>query len=202
WRAARMAGLKTLPAIVRDVDELQLLEQGIIENVQRTDLNPIEEAMAYEALMRRFGRTQDSLAGSIGKSRVHIANTLRLLKLPEEARELVSEGAISAGHARAALGAESPLDVLKQAAKQRLSVRDVEALVKKSQGPDVRDMKAALSKLAEKDVDTQALEADLTRSLGLQAEIRHGPKGGELRIKYRELEQLDDLCRRLTKKKS
>ncbi|MEO0722684.1 MAG: ParB/RepB/Spo0J family partition protein, partial [Pseudomonadota bacterium] len=103
WRAAKAAGLKSIPAVVRNMDELELLEVGIIENVQRTDLNPIEEAEAYGALMRRFGRTQDTLATSVGKSRAHIANTLRLLKLPDDVREAVREGRLSAGHARALL---------------------------------------------------------------------------------------------------
>ena len=136
WRAAKLAGLKSIPALVRDIDELELLEIGIIENVQRADLNPIEEAEAYEALMKRFGRTQDSLASSVGKSRVHIANTLRLLQLPESARAFVREGKLSAGHARAALGAPDPEALIRMAAEKGLSVRDVEARAKDArEGP-------------------------------------------------------------------
>lgn len=204
WRAAKRAGLSTIPAIVREVDELALLEVGIIENVQRTDLNPIEEAEAYGALMKRFGRTQESLAESVGKSRVHISNTIRLLNLPEAAREHLRAGRISAGHARAALGAPDPAPVVEMAVAKGLSVREVEALAKR-----LRDDEGGLSAVAqrmqaasEKDVDTEALESDLARSLGLDVDIRHGQKGGELRIKYRDLEQLDDLCRKLTARRS
>jgi ParB family chromosome partitioning protein len=201
WRAARLAGLEAIPAVVRNLDELELLEIGIIENVQRADLNPIEEAEAYEALMSRFGRTQESLATSVGKSRVHITNTLRLLQLPEAARAYVREGKVTAGHARAALGAPDPEAVIEMAAERGLSVREVEALVKGAKDGGSFETKPAKSKAPEKDVDTEALEADLMRQLGLQVDIRHGKNGGELRIKYRDLEQLDDVCRRLTRKK-
>ena len=202
WRAARLAGLETIPAVVRNVDELELLEVGIIENVQRADLNPIEEAEAYEALMNRFGRTQESLASSVGKSRVHITNTLRLLQLPEAARAYVREGKVTAGHARAALGASDPEAVIEMAAARGLSVREVEALVKGARDGGSPETKTAKARAPEKDVDTEALEADLMRQLGLQVDIRHGNNGGELRIKYRDLEQLDDVCRRLTRKKA
>ena len=201
WRAAKMAGLKSIPALVREIDELELLEIGIIENVQRADLNPIEEAEAYEALMKRFGRTQDSLAQSVGKSRVHIANTLRLLQLPESARAYVRDGKLSAGHARAALGAPDPEALIRMAAEKGLSVRDVESRAKDAREGGTIETKSAKSAAAEKDVDTEALEADLTRTLGLAVDIRHGKDGGELRIRYRDLEQLDDVCRRLTAKR-
>jgi ParB family chromosome partitioning protein len=201
WRAAKLAGLKSIPALVRDIDELELLEIGIIENVQRADLNPIEEAEAYEALMKRFGRTQDSLATSVGKSRVHIANTLRLLQLPESARAFVRDGKLSAGHARAALGAPDPEALIRMAAEKGLSVRDVEARAKDAREGGTAETRSAKTPAAEKDVDTEALEADLTRTLGLAVDIRHGKDGGELRIRYRDLEQLDDVCRRLTAKR-
>lgn len=202
WRAAKMAGLKSIPAVVRELDELKLLEIGIIENVQRADLNPIEEAEAYEALMKRFGRTQEKMAESVGKSRVHIANTLRLLQLPEAARSYVREGRLTAGHARAALGAPDPEALLEIAATRGLSVREVEARAKEAREDDAPvEIKSAKTNTADKDVDTEALEADLTRSLGLSVDIRHGKEGGELRIKYRDLEQLDDVCRRLTAKR-
>ncbi|MAN46958.1 MAG: ParB/RepB/Spo0J family partition protein [Alphaproteobacteria bacterium] len=201
WRAAKMAGLTSIPAVIRDTDELELLEIGIIENVQRSDLNPIEEAEAYEALMKRFGRTQDSLATSVGKSRVHIANTLRLLQLPEAAREHVREGRITAGHARAALGAPDPEALIDMAVEKGLTVRDVEARAKAAREGGPIETKSAKPKPDEKDVDTEALEADLSRQLGLDVDIRHGKNGGELRIKYRDLEQLDDVCRRLTAKR-
>ena len=203
YRAAKLAGLETIPAVVRDVDELELLEVGIIENVQRADLNPVEEAEAYGALMKRFGRTQESLASSVGKSRAHIANTLRLLNLSEGARAHLREGRITAGHARAALGGEDPDLLVEQAVAKRLSVRDVEALAKLSKGsiPPINASPTSGAKPALKDVDTEALEADLMRTLGLVVDIRDKNGAGEMRIKYRDLEQLDDVCRRLTAKR-
>ncbi len=201
WRAAKLAGLTSIPAVVRDTDELELLEIGIIENVQRSDLNPIEEAEAYEALMKRFGRTQDSLATSVGKSRVHITNTLRLLQLPEGAREHVRAGHITAGHARAALGAPDPEALVELAVEKGLTVREVEAHAKAAREDTPIETKSSRPKPDDKDVDTEALEADLSRSIGLDVDIRHGKNGGELRIKYRDLEQLDDVCRRLTAKR-
>jgi len=202
WRAAQRAGLETIPAVVRDMDELQLLEVGIIENVQREDLNPIEEAEAYGALIKRFGRTQENLAESVGKSRAHIANTLRLLNLGESAREHLRQGRISAGHARAALGAPDPDPVVDMAVAKGMSVRDVEALVKRLKDGSALDTVAQKVNTLDKDVDTEALESDLARVLGLRVDIRQGLKGGELRIKYRDLEQLDELCRRLTAKRN
>ncbi|MEO9970646.1 MAG: ParB/RepB/Spo0J family partition protein [Hyphomonadaceae bacterium] len=204
WRAAKLAGLERIPVMIRDVDELELLEVGIIENVQRADLNPIEEAEAYGALMKRFGRTQESLATSVGKSRAHIANTLRLLNLSETAREHLSAGRISAGAARAAMGGEDPDLLIEQAVAKSLSVRDVEALARLSKGavPPVGGSSGEKPKPSYKDVDTEALESDLMRVLGLMVDIRHKDAGGgELRIKYRDLEQLDDVCRRLTAKR-
>jgi ParB family chromosome partitioning protein len=202
WRAARMAGMTHIPAVVRDVDELALLEFGIIENVQRADLNPIDEAEAYEALIKRFGRTQESLATSVGKSRAHITNTLRLLQLPEAARVHVRAGRISAGHARAALGGANPEALIDLAIEKGLSVRDVEARARESRDAVPFETKSMPSKPAiEKDVDTEALEADISRELGLIVDIRHGREGGEIRIKYRDLEQLDEVCKRLTAKR-
>jgi ParB family chromosome partitioning protein len=202
WRAARMAGMTHIPAVVRDVDELALLEFGIIENVQRADLNPIDEAEAYEALIKRFGRTQESLATSVGKSRAHITNTLRLLQLPEAARVHVRAGRISAGHARAALGGANPEALIDLAIEKGLSVRDVEARARDSRDAVPFETKSMPPKPAiEKDVDTEALEADISRELGLIVDIRHGREGGEIRIKYRDLEQLDEVCKRLTAKR-
>ena len=202
WRAARMAGLTSIPAVVRNADELELLEIGIIENVQRSDLNPIEEAEAYEALMNRFGRTQESLASSVGKSRAHITNTLRLLQLPDGARAHVREGRISAGHARAALGAPDPEALIELAVEKGLSVREVEARAREARSSAPIETKSmdSLSPPV-KDINTEALEADISRTLGLDVDIRHGKHGGEIRIKYRDLEQLDEVCRRLTAKR-
>lgn len=203
WRAAKRAGLTSIPAVIRDLDELELLEIGIIENVQRADLNAIEEAEAYGALMKRFGRTQDALADSVGKSRAHIANTLRLLNLPESVRTDVREGRLSAGHARALLSAPDPVEAAMQVLAKKLSVREAEALVKRLKDGDEpsESTQGKPGKSDEKDVDTAALEADLSRTLGLDVEIRHKPGGGDIRIKYRDLEQLDDVCRRLTAKR-
>jgi len=201
WRAARMAGLTHIPAVVKEVDELALLEIGIIENVQRADLNPIDEAEAYDALIKRFGRTQDSLATSVGKSRVHVSNTLRLLQLPEGARRHVREGRLSAGHARAALGSPNPEALLDLAIEKGLSVREVEARAREGREAKLETKSMAAKPAAEKDVDTEALEADISRELGLVVDIRHGREGGEIRIKYRDLEQLDEVCKRLTAKR-
>ena len=201
WRAARMAGLTHIPAIVRNVDELELLEIGIIENVQRSDLNPIEEAEAYDALMKRFGRTQESLATSVGKSRAHIANTLRLLQLPEGARAHIREGRISAGHARAALSAPNPEALIELAVEKGLSVREVEARAREARDNPPLEFKSAVPVPPAKDINTEALEADISRTLGLDVDIRHGKNGGEIRIKYRDLDQLDEVCRRLTAKR-
>lgn len=201
WRAAKRAGLSTIPAVIKNLDELELLEIGIIENVQREDLNAMEEAEAYGALMKRFGRTQDSLAESVGKSRVHIANTLRLLKLPDAVREMVRDRRLTAGHARAVLSAADPEALAESIVSRGLSVREAETLARKSHESEIREGLKSEFKADEKDVDTAALEADLTRTLGLSVDIRHKEKGGELRIRYRDLEQLDDVCRRLTAKR-
>lgn len=202
WRAARLAGLTHIPAVVRDVDELALLEIGIIENVQRADLNPMDEAEAYDALIKRFGRTQDSLATSVGKSRAHVTNTLRLLQLPEGARTHVRAGRISAGHARAALGSADPEALIELAVAKGLSVRDVEARARESKeaGFETKSMPVKPAGF-DKDINTEALEADISRELGLVVDIRHGREGGEIRIKYRDLDQLNDVCKRLTAKR-
>ena len=183
WRAAKRAGLSTIPAVIKNLDELELLEIGIIENVQREDLNAMEEAEAYGALMKRFGRTQDSLAESVGKSRVHIANTLRLLKLPDAVREMVRDRRLTAGHARAVLSAADPEALAESIVSRGLSVREAETLARKSHESEIREGLKSEFKADEKDVDTAALEADLTRTLGLSVEIRHKEKGGELRIR-------------------
>jgi ParB family chromosome partitioning protein len=198
WRAAQRAGLTALPALVRELDDMQVLEIAIIENVQRQDLNPIDEAEAYGHLMKRFGRTQEGLADSVGKSRVHIANTLRLLKLPEPARAMLRDGRVTAGHARAALAAPEPLAILQRVLDKGLSVRETEALARDAAAGKPEPARAAG---AEKDIDTRALEADLARTLGLAVDIRQSARGGELRVRYTTLEQLDDLCARLSRKR-
>jgi len=200
WRAARRAGLAVIPAVVREMDDRETLEIAIIENVQRADLNPVEEAEAYKALIDRFGRTQDSVAAQVGKSREHVSNTMRLLGLPEDVREHVREGRLSAGHARALLKTADPSALAVQVIAKGLSVRDTEALAK---GAKPGGKPGAKEAAEDKDVDTKALELDLQRALGLDVDIRHvNGKGGEVRIKYAQLEQLDEICRLLSRPRS
>jgi ParB family chromosome partitioning protein len=198
WRAARRAGLGVIPAVVREMDDREMLEIAIIENVQRADLNAVEEAEAYKALIDRFGRTQESVAQQVGKSREHVSNTLRLLSLPEDVREHVREGRLTPGHARALMKTSDPSGFAASVIARQLSVRETEALSKAD--------KISVGKLdpraagAEKDVDTKALELDLQRALGLDVDIRHvNGKGGEVRIRYAQLEQLDEICRLLSR---
>jgi ParB family chromosome partitioning protein len=194
WRAARRAGLSALPAIIREMDDREVLEVGIIENVQRADLNPMEEAEAYRSLIERFGRTQESVAQQVGKSREHVSNTMRLLNLPDSIREHVRSGALSAGHGRALLKCDNAESLAAEAIRRNLSVRELEALAR-----DNRTGQGTARPVAEKDVDTRALEHDLERSLGLKVDIRHSEKGGEVRIRYVKLEQLDEICRLLSR---
>lgn len=192
WRAAQLAGLGEIPIILRDVDDRVALEIAIVENVQRSDLNPIEEAMGYQRLIDDHGYTQAELGQVIGKSRSHVANTLRLLKLPSDIRELLVDGALSAGHARTLVTATDPAGLARKIVAGGLSVRQAEAL---AQQPQVRDK--TKNPAPQKDADTLALEKLLSDVTGLQVSINHREKGGELKIAYRTLEQLDDLCRRL-----
>ncbi len=194
WRAAQRAGLTEVPVIVRDVNDRTALELAIIENVQRTDLNPIEEAMGYQQLIDDHSYTQADLGQVIGKSRSHVANTLRLLKLPDDIRGLLIDGALSAGHARTLVSAADPAALARRIVEDGLSVRQAEAL---AQSPmEARPVEPART-AAEKDADTVALEKLLSDMTGLRVAISHKQKGGEVRIAYRSLEQLDDLCRRL-----
>ncbi len=197
WRASRRAGLTAIPAVVREMDDREMLEIAIIENVQRSDLNAVEEAEAYKSLIDRFGRTQESVAQQVGKSREHVSNTLRLLNLPEDVREHVREGRLSAGHARALMKTSDPSAFAATVIAKGLSVRDTEALSKAAKAGK-SDGKTTLE--LDKDVDTKALELDLQRTLGLDVDIRHvNGKGGEVRIKYAQLEQLDEICRLLSR---
>ena len=192
WRAAQLAGLGEIPIILRDVDDRVALEIAIVENVQRSDLNPIEEAMGYQRLIDDHGYTQADLGQVIGKSRSHVANTLRLLKLPSDIRDMLVDGALSAGHARTLVTATDPAGLARKIVAGGLSVRQAEAL---AQQPQVREK--AKNPAPEKDADTLALEKLLSDVTGLQVSISHREKGGELKIAYRTLEQLDDICRRL-----
>lgn len=192
WRAAQRAGLLQIPVIVRDVDDRTALELAIIENVQRTDLNPVEEALGYQQLIDEHEYTQADLAQIIGKSRSHVANTLRLLKLPDDVHQLLNNGTLSAGHARCLITSDNPLALAERIVEDGLSVRQAEALANKT-----------LVKMAdkkppqEKDANTRALEKNLGDTLGMQVDIKYKTKGGDIRIHYKTLEQLDDICRRL-----
>lgn len=198
WRASQRAGLRTIPAVVRELDDQQVLEIAIVENVQRADLNPLEEAQGYKALIDRFGRTQDAVAQVVGKSRPHVANALRLLSLPEPVLTLLQDGALTAGHARALVGAEDPVGLARLVVAKGLNVRETEALAKRAARDDGAP-RAAKPRPAGKDADTLSLENDLSDVLGLGVEILDKGGRGEIRIAYETLEQLDDLCRRLTR---
>ena len=200
WRAAQRVGLKTLPVIIRELDDLAVLEIAIIENVQRADLNAIEEALGYKALIERFGRTQDAVAQTVGKSRSHIANSLRLLGLPQEVQDLLASGQLSAGHARAIASTSDPVRLALKIVAEGLSVRSAEALARETiGGAEARSGAKRPGRAVSKDADTRALESDLSEVLGLEVEIIDSGGVGEVRLHYATLEQLDDLCRRLTR---
>jgi ParB family chromosome partitioning protein len=194
WRAAQLVGLKTIPALVRELGDNQSFEIAIIENVQREDLNAMEEARAYAALMGRMLYTQEETAGAVGKSRSHVANTLRLLQLPQAVQEYVAQGKLTAGHARAILSADNPEAVAEAVVSRNLSVRDAEALAKRK-GEGTK--KGSGPRRAPKDADTAAVEADLEDVLGMSVELTDRGGSGELKIKYANLDQLDELIRRL-----
>ncbi|TNF61219.1 MAG: ParB/RepB/Spo0J family partition protein [Rhodobacteraceae bacterium] len=199
WRAAQGAKLHEVPVIIRDFDDTEVLEVAIIENIQRADLNAVEEAAGYRQLMERFGHTQEKLAEALGKSRSHIANLLRLLTLPEPVLEMLREGQLSAGHARALITSEDPLALAREVVRRGLSVRDTEKLAKKPAAPASPASRAA-SGPDEKDADTKALEGDLSAALGMPVAIDHGKGGesGQITIRYRNLDDLDNLCRILS----
>lgn len=196
WRAAQRAKLHSIPVLVRNLTDTEVLELAIIENIQRADLNAVEEAAGYRQLMDKFGHTQEKMAEALGKSRSHIANLLRLLNLPPEVQEYLRDGRISAGHARALVPADDPVALAREIISKGLSVRQAEALAK-AKKPNVtpkRHLKPA------KDADTRAIEDDLSAHLGVKVAIDHkaGGQSGELRIKYSDLEQLDGLCQLLS----
>ena len=202
WRAAQMAKLHEIPVVIRELSDAQTLEFALVENVQRQDLSPIEEAEGYSRLIEEFQHTQEALAKVIGKSRSHIANTLRLLQLPEAVRALLVEDKLSAGHARALLGAEDPAALAKKVVAQGLNVRQTERLVQDARehpatAGGARPVKAPSAPAPGKDPDTLALERDLTALLGLKVSIEFEGKSGSLTIHYQTLEQLDDVLRRL-----
>lgn len=202
WRASQIAQLHELPVIVRKFTDVEVLEVAIIENIQRADLNSVEEAAGYRQLMDKFGHTQEKMAEALGKSRSHIANLLRLLNLPEPVLEMLRAGDLSAGHARALVPAQDPLKLAKQIVKGGLSVRAAEALVKKEHTPadeNIFTKERAKSK-PEKDADTKALEGDLSASLGMRVELAHTPgqEVGQMTVHYKSLDELDELCRKLS----
>lgn len=198
WRAAQQAGLTNVPVLVRDVDDKTALEIAIVENVQRSDLNPLEEALGYEQLMSHYGYTQNDLGEVIGKSRSHVANSLRLLKLPDEVREMLVDGSLSAGHARAIVSTSNPLELAKKIISEGLSVRDAERLAQMDiNGEDVVSSSAKSGQSGQKDADTLALEQSLSDVLGLKVALNHKGEKGQLQISYKSLEQLDNICKLL-----
>ncbi|WP_424988215.1 ParB/RepB/Spo0J family partition protein [Microbulbifer sp. S227A] len=200
WRASQQAQLHEVPVLVRDFDDVEVLEVAIIENIQRADLNAVEEAAGYKQLMESFGHTQERLAEALGKSRSHIANLMRLLTLPGDVQNMLQEGALTAGHARALVTAEEPSSLARAIVKGGLSVRATEALVKKQASGELQARKKKQAGPAEKDADTRALEADLSANLGMKVAISHKPgqDSGEITIKYGDLDDLDTLCRLLS----
>ena len=196
WRAAQMAQLHEVPAVLRDLTDTEVLELAIIENIQRADLNPIEEAQAFAQLIERFGHTQEQLARALGISRSHIANMMRLLKLPASVRDLLSAGQLSQGHARALITSIDPASLARVVVEKGLSVRETEKLAKTGQVPKVRQPTLP----TDKDADTRALENDISANLGLKVAIAHPPSGeaGQITIRYKDLSELDALCRLLT----
>ncbi|MDJ0937061.1 MAG: ParB/RepB/Spo0J family partition protein [Kiloniellales bacterium] len=195
WRAAQIAQLHEVPIVIRELSDAETLQLAIIENVQREDLSPLEEADGYRQLMEEFSYTQEALASVIGKSRSHIANTLRLLNLSEPVRELLTEGKLTAGHARALLNAEAPESLAKKVVAKGLSVRETERLANRTKANGGAP-KAARTPV-EKDPNTVALERDLSALLGLKVSVTFRGSGGELTIHYHTLDQLDDVLHRL-----
>ncbi|MCP3972501.1 MAG: ParB/RepB/Spo0J family partition protein [Rhodobacteraceae bacterium] len=197
WRAAQVARLHEVPALVRDYDDTETLEIAIIENIQRAELNAMEEATGYRQLMDRFGHTQEKIAEALGKSRSHIANLLRLLNLPDTVQDFVRDGTLSAGHARALVTAKDPIALAKSVVGKGLSVRETESLVK-TEG--TRRGTPAPRADVEKDADTAALEGDLSAALAMKVTIDHqaGGQSGRLTVGYKTLDELDRLCNLLS----
>jgi len=199
WRAAQMAKVHELPVIIKDLSDSEVLEIALIENIQRADLNAIEEALAYRQLMDRFGHTQEKMAEALSKSRSHIANLLRLLQLPEEVQTYIREGKLTAGHARALITTANPAELARMIIAKGMTVRQAEDLAKK-QGVAFGKSGRSHPRRFEKDADTRALEADLSANLRMTVQITHEPSGeaGVLSIRYNSLEDLDLLCRGLS----
>ncbi len=193
WRAAQLALLATAPVISRQLSALETMEIALIENLQRADLDPLEEGRAYQAIMRDFGRSAEEIGSAVGRSRSHVANSVRLLRLPAAVQDYVIAGRLTAGHARALLDREDAVDIAERVVREGLSVRKTEALAQRPQN----GVKAK-PRQAVKDADTEALEHDLSEMLGMQVDIQDRQGAGVLQVRYATLEQLDDLCRRLS----
>jgi ParB family chromosome partitioning protein len=199
WRAAQRAGLHTIPVRVREIDDLEALEIGLIENIQRSDLGPLEEARGYAAMIERFSRTQETIAAIVGKSRSHVANTLRLLRLPPSVLAQLEAGRLSSGHARTLIDNPAAEALAERIIARGLNVRQAEELVRERDKPEKKRGKKEKASRGAVDADTRALENDLSEILGLAVRILDKAGAGELRVSYQTLEQLDDLCRRLTR---
>ncbi len=196
WRAAQRAGIHEVPVLIRNLTDGEALEIALIENIQRADLNALEEARAYQQLMDQFSYTQQQLADSVGKSRSHVANTIRLLSLPESVRRHIEDGALTAGHARALVATDSPHELAEKIIELGMTVREAEGLTRSE--AEAKGKPAAVK--AHKDTDTLALEKQLGEVLGLKVEIvNKGRAGGTLTVRYKTLEQLDDVCNRLVR---
>lgn len=198
WRASQMAQLHELPVIVREYDDTEVLEIAIIENIQRADLNPVEEAMGYRQLMNKFGHTQEKVSEALGKSRSHIANLMRLLNLPDDVQVMLRAGQLSAGHARALITTDNASELARKVVRDGLSVRQTEKLAKKT-GSLVEQISKTRPK-THKDADTVALEGDLSANLGMKVSVDHisGGENGKITISYQTLDELDELCRILS----
>jgi ParB family chromosome partitioning protein len=200
WRASQAAGLHEVPIVPVDVNDSDALQLAIIENVQREDLNPLEEAQGYHALAGEFKRNQEDIAKIVGKSRSHVANMMRLTKLPAEVQAYIASGKLSAGHARALIGVPDPLAAAKQIVEQGLNVRQTEALAHEEGVPERKTQKGRGGGAGKtKDPDTVALEKRVSDALGLNVSVNHRDPGGAVQISYRNLEQLDEVMRRLAK---
>ncbi|RYE55394.1 MAG: ParB/RepB/Spo0J family partition protein [Rhizobiaceae bacterium] len=196
WRASQQAGLHDVPIVTIEVNDTDALEIMIIENVQREDLNAMEEARGYHVLVEEFKRSQDDVARTVGKSRSHVANMMRLTKLPDDVQDLIASGSLSAGHARALIGVPNPSEAAKRVIAEGLSVRQTEALAH-DEGVPTRPARVAKAANPDKDADTLALEKRIGDILGLTVSVDHRDPGGMVQIKYRDLDQLDDILRRL-----
>ena len=200
WRAAQLAQLHEIPALIKELTDIEVLEIAIIENIQRSNLNPYEEALGYKQLLEKFNYTQEELASNLGKSRVYITNLTRLLNLPDSVLKFLKDGTLTAGHARALIGVDKALEIAKSIVKNELSVRETERLVKEFSKKNLKSK----STLKAKDADTEMLESELSAELGFPVSISHneGEKRGRLVFNYRNLEDLDRVINIILKKTS